>query len=122
MIVEHPTVNAALRAAVASPFSLTFLDAQERETALTWAQVVERAMSAAGALAARGVKRGDRVAIVIPTSPAFVDAFFGALLAGAVPVPLYPPVRLGRLDEYHRATARMLQRVGAAVVVSDARV
>ncbi|HYV47101.1 MAG TPA: fatty acyl-AMP ligase [Myxococcaceae bacterium] len=119
---EHPTVNAALRAAAASPYALTFLDAQERETALTWSQVLERAASAAAALLARGVKRGDRVAIVIPTSPAFVDTFFGALLAGAVPVPLYPPVRLGRLDEYHRATARMLERVGAALVVTDARV
>ena len=54
---------------------------------------------------ARGVAAGDRVAIVLPTSPAFLDAFFGALLAGAVPVPLYPPVRLGRLAEYHAATA-----------------
>jgi acyl-CoA synthetase (AMP-forming)/AMP-acid ligase II len=115
-------VNAALRAAAGSPYALTFLDAQERETALTWSKVLERASAVAAALAARGVRRGDRVAIVIPTSPAFTDAFFGTLLAGAVPVPLYPPVRLGRLDEYHRATARMLQRVGAAVVVSDARV
>ena len=117
-----PTVNAALRSAAASPYSLTFLDAQERETAFTWTKVLERASAVAGGLAARGVRGGDRVAIVIPTSPAFTDAFFGTLLAGAVPVPLYPPVRLGRLDEYHRATARMLERVGAAVVVSDERV
>ena len=27
--------------------------------------------------------------------------FFGVLHLGAIPVPLYPPVRLGRLDEYH---------------------
>ncbi|HVE85880.1 MAG TPA: fatty acyl-AMP ligase [Myxococcales bacterium] len=117
-----PTVNAVLRTAAASPYALTFLDAQERETALTWTRVLERAQAAAAALASLGVRHGDRVAIVIPTSPAFVDAFFGVLLAGAVPVPLYPPVRLGRMDEYHRATARMLSRVGAELVVSDARV
>ena len=42
-----------------------------------------------------------------------MDAFFGALLAGAVPVPLYPPVRLGRLEEFHARTARMLERLRA---------
>jgi acyl-CoA synthetase (AMP-forming)/AMP-acid ligase II len=51
-----------------------------------------------------------------------MDAFFGAVLAGAVPVPLYPPVRLGRMDEFHRRTARMLRICGARLVLSDARV
>ena len=51
-----------------------------------------------------------------------MDAFFGALLAGAVPVPLYPPVRLGRLDEFHLRTARMLEVCGARLVLTDARV
>ncbi len=48
-----------------------------------------------------------------------MDAFFGTLLAGAVPVPLYPPVRLGRLEEYHRTTARMVQLSGAVLVLTD---
>jgi acyl-CoA synthetase (AMP-forming)/AMP-acid ligase II len=54
---------------------------------------------------------------VLPTSPGFLDAFFGALLAGAVPVPLYPPLRLGRLVEYHAATARMIVAAGASLVI-----
>ena len=58
----------------------------------------------------------------MPTSPEFYDAFFGALLAGAVPVPLYPPVRLGRMDEYHQATARMLRAVDARIVLTSAQV
>ncbi|HEY2028378.1 MAG TPA: AMP-binding protein, partial [Myxococcales bacterium] len=40
----------------------------------------------------------------------------------AVPVPLYPPVRLGRLDEFHDRTARMLSLSGARIVLSDARI
>ena len=59
---------------------------------------------------------------MLPTGPDFMDAFFGTLLAGAVPVPLYPPVRLGRLPEYHAATARMLQLSGAVALLSDGRV
>ena len=89
---------------------------------LSWAQVYRRARRTAAGLARLGVAPGERVALLLPTSPGFMDAFFGTLLAGAVPVPLYPPVRLGRLEEYHRATARMLQVTGAAVVLTDARV
>ena len=51
-----------------------------------------------------------------------MDAFFGAVLAGAVPVPLYPPVRLARLEEFHVRTARLLRTCGARIVLTDSRV
>lgn len=116
------TLNEVLSAAASSPEGLHFLDAQEREERLPWPEVYRRARKVAGALLARGIRAGDRVALILPTAPSFADTFFGALLAGAVPVPLYPPVRLGRIDEYHRATARMITAAGARIVVSDRRV
>ena len=119
---SHATLQAALRAAAQGSLGLTFVDSQERETALTYAELFARAQRAAGALAARGVRRGDRVAIILATGAPFMDAFFGALFAGAVPVPLYPPVRLGRLDEYHLRTAALLKACGARVLISDARI
>ena len=120
--VRHATIMEALAAAARTPLGLTFLDAQEREAPLPFAELRARALRLAGALRAIGVERGDRVAIVLPTGVDFMDAFFGALLAGAVPVPLYPPVRLGRLEEFHARTARMIEVVSARVVLSDARV
>ncbi len=119
---RHPTVNAALEAAARTSSGLTFVDAREEDTFLPFSELFLRAQRVAGALRERGIRTGDRVAMVLPTSVAFMDAFFGALLAGAVPVPLYPPVRLGRLAEYHRATARMLIASGARIVLSDGRV
>jgi len=116
---RHPTLVHALRAAAAHPFGVTFIDLHEREVRLPWGEVLARAARVAGGLAACGVVPGDRVAIVLRTEPAFLDAFFGAWLAGAVPVPLYPPVRLGRLDEYVAATARMIGRSGARLVLSS---
>ena len=41
-------------------------------------------------LAACGVRPGDRIALRLPDCPAFLQAFCGANLAGAVPVPLSP--------------------------------
>ena len=60
--------------------------------------------------------------LVLPTEPAFADVFFGILLAGAVPVPLYPPVRLGRLDEYFARSAAMVDACQAVAVVASPRV
>ena len=71
---------------------------------------------------ARGVRKGDRVALVLPTCPEFVECLFGVMCAGAIPVPLYPPVRLGKLGEYHSKTAAMLRAVDAALVVTDERI
>ena len=68
------------------------------------------------------MRPGERVALVYPTSAEFFYAFFGVLLAGAVPVPLYPPVRLGRLAEYHARTAAMLGAAGARLLLADRRV
>lgn len=48
----------------------------------------------AGTLAAMGVKKGDRVGILMPNIPQFVMTFYGILKAGAVVVatnPLYTP-------------------------------
>ncbi|MFT3912817.1 MAG: AMP-binding protein [Anaeromyxobacteraceae bacterium] len=116
---RHATLVHALRAAAPHASGVTFVGRDERETFLPWGEVLARAEGVAGGLAARGVAPGDRVAIVLRTEPAFLDAFFGAWLAGAVPVPLYPPVRLGRLDEYTTSTARMLHVSGARLAVSS---
>ena len=99
-----------------------FLDRAERDTWFGWAEVRERALAVCGGLRELGIGRGDRVALVFPTGIDFFDAFFGTLLAGAVPVPLYPPVRLGRMEEYQRRTARMLQVTQARLVLTDPRV
>ncbi|MBS2025200.1 MAG: fatty acyl-AMP ligase [Deltaproteobacteria bacterium] len=120
--MPHETILESLAAAARSSEGLTFLDAQERESFHSFSEIFARAKTVAVALAELGVEAGDRVVLVLPTGLDFMDAFFGALAAGAVPVPLYPPVRLGRLDEYHARTASLILRAQARVVLTDARV
>ena len=55
---------------------------------LTYRQLWDRAARVAGGLAAGGVARGDRVAILLPAGVDWVLAFFGIQLAGAVAVPV----------------------------------
>ncbi len=64
---------------------------------LTYRQLLEQANRFAAALQGLGVKKGDRVAIVLPNSPQYVVAFFGILKAGGIAVnhnPLYTAAEL----------------------------
>ncbi len=119
---KFSSLSEALAAAASSDAGLTFVDLREEEQFVPWREVYRRARRAAARLLQAGLRPGDRVALILPTRPEFMDAFFGSLLAGTVPVPLYPPLRLGKLEEYHATTSRMIKLVGARLVVSDLRV
>jgi acyl-CoA synthetase (AMP-forming)/AMP-acid ligase II len=55
---------------------------------VTFEQLWARCARVAGGLHARGIERGDRVAIRLPAGLAWVTAFFGTLMAGATVVPV----------------------------------
>lgn len=57
---------------------------------LSYRETDQLSDSVAGHLAARGLERGDRVAIMLQNSPHFVLALLGAWKAGAIVVPLNP--------------------------------
>jgi len=50
----------------------------------------------AGAMQALGLRKGDRIALILPDNADFVFAFPGAVGAGIVPLPIYPPTGLGK--------------------------
>lgn len=59
---------------------------------LTFQEVYEEAKSLASFLQEKGVKKGDRVAIMLPNTPQAVISYYGILLAGGIVVqtnPLY---------------------------------
>jgi acyl-coenzyme A synthetase/AMP-(fatty) acid ligase len=68
------------------------------EGAWTFDELSRASAAAAGALRDRGVRRGDRVAVLLPDGRASAAALLGAVRLGAVAVPLdpaTPPARLG---------------------------
>src|ERR1700730_16547394 len=52
--------------------------------AWTYREFFTRAKQLASALAKRGIKRGDTVAVVLPNVPAMLEAHYGVAMAGAV--------------------------------------
>ncbi len=103
--------------------TLYFLNEDQVEAQWSYADLLKAAQSAAGGLAALGVKRGDRVGMMLPTGPEYVATFFGILWLGAVPVPLYPPFRLDQLEDYvkRQSTILDLSRVGLLVSFERAK-
>jgi benzoate-CoA ligase family protein len=74
----------------------------------TYEAVAKKSRKMAGLLAAHGVRRGERVLIVLPDAPPFVWSFFGALTRGAVVAmgnPHGPVSSIAVLVAYTRATA-----------------
>jgi 1-acyl-sn-glycerol-3-phosphate acyltransferase len=90
----------------------------ESEQQITYGQLWARAGAVAGGLRERGVVRGDSVALMLRTEPGFFSAFFGVLLAGGVPVPIYPPARPARLEEYAGRQVRILDNAQARLLVT----
>jgi fatty-acyl-CoA synthase len=71
-------------------------------------------------LAARGLRKGDRLALVLPEGEEFVLSFLGALFAGVVPVPIYPQLSFKNIDGYHDTVAHIVRASGAAMLLTSA--
>ena len=91
----------------------------EHEEPMRYAELRSEAERIAGGLAELGVASGDAVAIMLPTSLAFFHVFFAILLAGAVPVPIYPPMRASDIEDHLRRQSRILGNCLAKLLVAD---
>ncbi|HTR58176.1 MAG TPA: AMP-binding protein [Casimicrobiaceae bacterium] len=97
---------------------IMLLEGDEIRETLSYARLWEGAGEVAKGLAVRGVSRGDAVALMLPTGSAFFQAFLGAMRIGAVPVPMYPPLRWAEIEEHVRGRAAILSNAQARVLVT----
>jgi 1-acyl-sn-glycerol-3-phosphate acyltransferase len=88
------------------------------EQTITYGALWSRAHAVAAGLRARRVAVGESVSLMLRTEEAFFASFFGVLLAGAVPVPIYPPFRLDRLEEYAQRQIGILRNAEATLLVT----
>lgn len=115
-----PTLPAALeRAAERFPErGVTLFDGRGRPAGRrTYSQLLAGARAGAGRWTALGVAAGEPVLVSLPTSWSFLDAWLGALLAGALPVAVAPGAALGAAEAHVRKLDGLLERLGARRVV-----
>src|SRR6266498_5628179 len=79
----------------------------------SFADLAASSNRAANFLAARGVRKGDRVFVMLPRIPDWYDVMLGCIKLGAIPTP-------GTTLLTARDIAYRLERAGATAVVTDA--
>jgi acyl carrier protein len=95
-----------------------FLYEEGTETSLTYRALWEGSLAYAAGLAAAGLTPGQTVAIMLPTSKEYLFSFYGTLLAGGIPVPLYPPARLTTIEDHLTRHVGILKSAVAAMMVT----
>ncbi len=97
-----------------------FVKPDGTERFCSFANIHEEATRRGAHLAAKGLKKGERLAIVIPDGDEFVLSFLGAVYAGVVPVPIYPQLSFKNVDTYHDTVAHIAKASGAAMLLTTA--
>ena len=85
---------------------------------ITYGHLLATASNVAAGLVSAGLRRNESVAIMLPTSPQFFYAFFGVMLAGGIAVPIYPPARPDKIEEYVRRQVGILRNAEVRFLIS----
>jgi acyl carrier protein len=97
------------------------LDGDEGES-VTYGGLLAGASKVAAGLASFGLRRGDAVAIMLPTGADFLEGFLGVLLGGCTAVPIYPPSNPDTIEDYVRRQIRILKHAGIRFLITFDRV
>jgi 1-acyl-sn-glycerol-3-phosphate acyltransferase len=117
---DAATLTAALEWFVRLDPARIHIELYEGATAapLSYGELHEEARRVAAGLLRRDVTRGESVALMLPTSRDFFVAFMGVLLAGGVPVPIYPPFRASQVEDHLRRQALILDNAHAGLLIA----
>lgn len=111
------TLTAALAANLHADRQLIFIDGEDKQRALSFVELRERALGQLGALQRLGLRAGDAVILFVNDNEAFLTMFWGCVLGGIVPV----PIAVGIGDEHRRKLFRVFAQFERVWVFSEAR-
>jgi len=97
---------------------VTFVSGDEHQT-IRWSQLHSEALQVAAGLQARGVKPGDHVAVLGPTTRQLITTIQGIWLAGAALVTMPLPMRMGALEQFISQTRVRIRRSDTKILVID---
>lgn len=96
-------------------------DEQHRELPICYRELQDAARSVAAGLLARGLQPRQTVALMLPTGRDYLAGFFGVMIAGGIPVPIYPPARLAQIEDHLKRHARILSNAEAVLIITVAQ-
>ncbi|HEV7785925.1 MAG TPA: AMP-binding protein, partial [Thermoanaerobaculia bacterium] len=114
--------EAIVRAAALWPtHGCTFQDLKGEETFYSFVQIAGETARRAGALQALGLRKGDRLGMVVIEPEDFVLTFLACLRVGIIPVPFYPPLGLGNFASYSSRIGQLLESCQARMLFASRR-
>lgn len=85
---------------------------------ITYAQLSAKANQVAWCLLDKPLSPAAKITLMLPTSREYFFSFMGVLIAGAVPVPIYPPMRLSQIESYLKRHQAILKNCQAEVMIT----
>ena len=85
---------------------------------ITYQQLKDAAARVAAGLQQRGLQPAEPVVLMLPSGPDYFYSFFGILLAGGIPVPIYPPARPSQLEDHMHRHVRILANCYARTFIT----
>ncbi|MCK5336892.1 MAG: AMP-binding protein, partial [Gammaproteobacteria bacterium] len=95
--------------------SLTFIEGKDTETSITFKQLHQRALGMLYHFQKQGLKAGDELIIYLRNNEKFLDAFWGAIFGGIIPV----PVAVGISDEHRSKMYKIYNKLQRPFIYTD---
>lgn len=89
---------------------------------LTYRELKTEAEKIAAGLQNIGIKKSDKIILMLPTGKEYLCSFFGILMAGAIPVPIYPLGRPNQLEDHIRRHQHILSNCKASIIIAPSEV
>ncbi len=93
-------------------------DPELSPVAISYADLWRESRGIAAGLVTHGLQPRQTVALMLPTGRTYLTSFFGVMLAGGIPVPIYPPARLAQIEDHLRRHARILDNAEAVLIIT----
>ena len=114
-MLSFTTLTEALEKNSNANRTVTYIEGKESEKAVTYAELYQRALGMLHHFQQRGLKPGDELIIFLRNNEKFIDAFWGALFGGIIPV----PVAVGISEEHRSKLYKIFNKLQRPYIFTD---
>lgn len=104
-----------------SKSKIGFADRHGQIKDISYSELYKGAKQVAVQLQSLKLDPGATIGIMLPTCPEFLFSFFGAQMAGLIPVAIYPPLKIALIEEWQKNAMNQLNSVNAKGLLTDSQ-
>lgn len=98
--------------------SILLYEGGEEPSPLAYEELERQGRRVAAGLQQRGLEPGRPVALMLPTGRDYLFSYLGIMMAGGVPVPIYPPVRAAQLEDHLKRQTGVLANARTPILIT----